>query len=808
MIRRCLCGFLSICLCLAPGRLMAQETLLPVAETIIEPIVEPIVLPPVETPIVAPIEPPVDNPAPPIEEPIIPTPEVVTSPATDPIIIPVVEPSAEPISVPISEPIIEPVSPPISPPVSNELIVNEVMVGSEVNPEKDSWIEFYNPTDQEILLDGWQIRGVTKGGSWIDITSEPNRAIQAKDYFLLSYYTNSRSSALEIKPQINKTSIFLNPGAIDIELKEPNGNLSDKIHLDHAITDEFRSYERRLPITDGTLSESWIRATAQTNLKPGLTKTFATPKSPNSFDQPIGGPEEIPIETISNIFINEVLPNPKIRDGENEFIELWNAGDSAVDLKGWELDNQNLDDDQSYFFSDEGRDYILQPDSYLVLYSNETNISLSNLGDSIYLFDVEGNEVGHYDFSPDLTGRSFGRNPEKRDEWITFSHPTPNAVNIELNLSPIPIINIQGGTYSMTLNVTGENSSDPDGDTIIYSWIFEPDSFDNRKNPTGYTFVTPGEKTISLTVTDEFGLSAATHTVFTATWPGRGTVSAPSNIYYPEVQMINEILPDPIGKDAEGEWVELYNGTNKTVDLSGWYLDDAEGKSAPYKIPDNTLVAAHAHRVFTSPELKLSLKNSDDQMRLLDPNKEMKESIGYSGALENWSYAKNGNGIFGWTPILTPGEQNQFPAPPKSYQKKEVTIESIIPNPNGEDRGNEKITFRNNLDEWVNLKTWKIINAKEKTFELPDILLAPRQTVKINPSKIGLELANKSDRVTLFDPMGNEIDQMEWKNIPNGQTLIKTDFLQNGVKAKVLDVIDGDTFKVLVDGMPLTIRMI
>ena len=175
---------------------------------------------------------------------------------------------------------------------TNQLIINEVMIGSEVNPIKDVWVEFYNPTAKEIKLDSWQIRGITKGGKWVDIVNDPSLSVKANDYFLLSYYSNSKSSALDIKPQMQKSSLAFPKSAIEIELKDPDGNLGDKAVFIHNKTDEFKSYERKSSTSDGSLSASWSRATKQVNLKDGLKKTFATPGSPigDPIEDPVGDP--------------------------------------------------------------------------------------------------------------------------------------------------------------------------------------------------------------------------------------------------------------------------------------------------------------------------------------------------------------------------------------------------------------------------------------------------------------------------------------------------------------------------------------
>ena len=95
---------------------------------------------------------------------------------------------------------------------TEKLIISEVMTGSEINPEKDVWIELFNPGQNAVYLKGWQIRGVTKGGRGIDIFDGSGRFVEPGGFFLISYYSNSSFSALQIAPNLKKSSLaFLEP---------------------------------------------------------------------------------------------------------------------------------------------------------------------------------------------------------------------------------------------------------------------------------------------------------------------------------------------------------------------------------------------------------------------------------------------------------------------------------------------------------------------------------------------------------------------------------------------------------------------
>ncbi len=500
------------------------------------------------------------------------------------------------------------------------LIINEIMIGSEVNPEKDSWLEFYNPSDQEITMEGWQAKGITAGGRWVNIVSDSTLSIQPDEYFILSYYSNSRYSALAVKPQAQKSSLLLFGPEINIEIKNPNGDICDTAIFNHETSDEFRSYERN--------DDEWLKSERQINLKDGLAKTYATPG--------------IGVE-------------PDTESGDNQ---PHNEDDTEEDSTDTE-DTQN---------------------------------------------------------------------------------PTPPEENENDDTQPSP-----------------------------------PESEDNNPRPTEQP-------------TNEL--------------PSSDTPT------YQSLFLINEFMPNPEGTDTENEWIELFNPTNSPINIKGWYLDDADGASNPKKFVERTVIAPNTYLVIKEPYLKLSLKNSNDEVRLLNPNKEISEVISYSDAKENISYSKKSDGTFTWTNKATPGSKNQFPPPPKAYLPDTILFQSIIPNPDGKDSGNESIILKNNINEEVDLSMWKLRNQKNKDYNLENLIINPFEKLTLNPSEIGLGLANKSDQLSLIDPMGNLIDRIYWIEAKSDQVIYKPDYFQDGLRAKVTNIVDGDTFDVTIDSEKFRIRLI
>ncbi|MDZ4778889.1 MAG: lamin tail domain-containing protein, partial [Planctomycetia bacterium] len=60
--------------------------------------------------------------------------------------------------------------------------------------------------------------------------------------------------------------------------------------------------------------------------------------------------------------------------------------------------------------------------------------------------------------------------------------------------------------------------------------------------------------------------------------------------------VVNEILThtDPPQKDS----VELYNTTNASINIGGWYISDSNDNYAKFRIPNNTFIPAHGYLVF------------------------------------------------------------------------------------------------------------------------------------------------------------------------------------------------------------------
>ena len=138
---------------------------------------------------------------------------------------------------------------------------------------------------------------------------------------------------------------------------------------------------------------------------------------------------------------------------------------------------------------------------------------------------------------------------------------------------------------------------------------------------------------------------------------------------------ISEILADPpagLAGDADGngvrsssgdEFVELYNKSDSTVDLTGWYLNDATGLRHVFS---HTLQPQEYYPVFGSSAStgSLGLNNTGDIVSLFDEEGILRDRVVYGSiGNEDQSIVREGNALFLHTQIspyaYSPGQPNR-----------------------------------------------------------------------------------------------------------------------------------------------------
>ena len=105
---------------------------------------------------------------------------------------------------------------------------------------------------------------------------------------------------------------------------------------------------------------------------------------------------------------------------------------------------------------------------------------------------------------------------------------------------------------------------------------------------------------------------------------------------------INEWLPNPIGNDAAGEFIELYNSGAVMAKLDGWALGDGAKKMfslSGYTIPSG------GYLVLKKVQDKLSLKNTDGEVLLYGSDGRVVDQASFAGAApEGKSFSRTDHG--------------------------------------------------------------------------------------------------------------------------------------------------------------------
>lgn len=128
---------------------------------------------------------------------------------------------------------------------------------------------------------------------------------------------------------------------------------------------------------------------------------------------------------------------------------------------------------------------------------------------------------------------------------------------------------------------------------------------------------------------------------------------------------ISEVLPNPAGDDGadlpNGEWVELFNDGNTTINLTGYVLKDNNDR---HRLPitldktESLSIEAHSYAmIYRNGDSDFSLNNRDgDQVRLFDADGNLINQMEYTQSTEGRTWSNIEDEWVQTDP--TPGEEN------------------------------------------------------------------------------------------------------------------------------------------------------
>ncbi|GIW66160.1 MAG: hypothetical protein KatS3mg095_0058 [Candidatus Parcubacteria bacterium] len=365
----------------------------------------------------------------------------------------------------------------------------------------------------------------------------------------------------------------------------------------------------------------------------------------------------------AQLLISECMYNPKGNDNGREWIELINQSQNIIEVKGGKY-GWKINDGDNHLFKQNltvnpGEVFIItqNKDLFLKEYPNfsgkliEANFYLKNNEGKIQIFDENKRLLSEINYNKYCGGDNNGysiifQNGLCKENEIAKG--TPGKL-IESNNSDI---NNQEISYQQ-LNIL-------DNDNNLNKIKNDNQSENNSTNSSFYNL-----SNILLNQSDnsdDFNLIS-------------------------QSLLINEFLPNPLGKDKENEFIELFNESSKDINLNDFILEVNKKK-----IQLEGLIKANDYFVIYNKKYNFSIKNKGETLNLYFKNNKI-FSISYQGNAPNGkSFSRDIDGSWKFSEP-TPGNIN------------------IFLNKENKNYFNKKTTYLNQAD-YVTNNTGSIINSK------------------------------------------------------------------------------------------------
>ncbi|HOP66066.1 MAG TPA: lamin tail domain-containing protein, partial [Bacilli bacterium] len=256
------------------------------------------------------------------------------------------------------------------------------------------------------------------------------------------------------------------------------------------------------------------------------------------------------------------------------------------------------------------------------------------------------------------------------------------------------------------------------------------------------------------------------------------------------------------------DWVEIYNGKNKDIDLTNYSLSDSTTK-IKWTFPEGTVIKSEEHLVVflggkTSDGLIANFKLSssgNETLVLRDAKKDIIDAVEVLPMSSNQVMGRDLEGLWHIYNKATPGffntleGYNAFISSLTSSESNNLVINEVLPNNKGRFKNLEGlysgyIELKNIGDESIKLSDYAISNDEDKPFKynLPDITLKSGEIFLIftdsksysntDEYSASFELDSKTG-TAILSYKGQIVEIATYENMANGLALIKesTDFI-------------------------------
>ena len=691
----------------------------------------------------------------------------------------------------------------------NEALPNPNGLDDDTWPNGE-WMEIYNSGSSPVNVLSWKL--VNKASKTLTFDSSSIVGYQAGN---ANSWTIQPGDYMVIARN-GSSNFYLTNSADWITLEDSSGNVIDQASWNSTASGVSLEEDPTNSMSD------WI---STNNPTPGSVNSAATGPVP------------------SDLVISEVMANPWPSDDNaswpgGEWVEIWNSGQNDMDLTGWSImDNagNTLPFNESHLV---GPSSIIGAGEHRIIAVNSSTSwgVLNNGGESLRLiwpngtisqtvswtdteagfslmeqidlswshspFPTPGNQNPDYwetivngtspiQFTEVMVNSSMDGSPLPDGEWVEIH----NTGSLPLDLMGYKIMDGMGNTTHIDPATLVSNATQPgttinaDGRRLVqffqgtelwnnYNHLMLMDSADSIVHKAWWT--SSPDLNVSLIESDDIMMEWIPSSWPTPGQPEPSTASLTGEIAF------NEIMPDAVGNDTHswpnGEWIELINTGNNTVDLANWHFTSGSRNFNinPHQLPlkSDTMVApGEIVLVAINGSQGFYLRNTNtDTIELRDSTNQIISTLTYNSTEEgesNWFW----NGDWTQAPWPTPGAAN----PQTSPYIGDTTIEiteilahcsdgSIIP-------GDDWIEVLNNGTQSIDLSAWRMISSDGELMHMRPswqwndtsmVIMPGDRYVFTVPNWF---ISGLGDSVTLEDPDGNVVDFVEWNITTDCKTM-------------------------------------
>jgi len=334
------------------------------------------------------------------------------------------------------------------------IIINEVAWMGTASDHEAEWIELWNPNSVAINLNGWKIK--TIDGVPADIIL--NGSIPANGFYLIAHNTSFQLlkidllASFDLEIEDGESLQLIDASNVIIDTVNPDGGkwpAGVKCSNSGSATpvpNTCATMERDLSKGFGDAHWYTFADNKPTVLDGGGQLIRGTPGYANWAISVTATPTKAPVTSTptrkpgiiiptptATVVINEFLPRAGFdwnQDGKvdvfDEFIEIANLGPVDVNLSGWKLDDAAGQGSNPYTLPAK----ILKPGERIVFYASQTNVLLSDGGDTVRLLNPNNVIKDARSYSVvKVADVSWCRLPDINGSWFADCFPTPNQRN-------------------------------------------------------------------------------------------------------------------------------------------------------------------------------------------------------------------------------------------------------------------------------------------------------------------------------------------------------------------------------------------